>query len=155
MFSAATASGEIDDFAGFICVQLDTASENSIGFDSAVNFSAAQFPSQEHRSVLQLGANGQVRFFRGWQIELGFDKGMPHGNRAARGKDDFLPETHVLVGGHGIPIDEGDSQFTGFWRGDRQRDNIFARLRERRPLHQIRSGETRRRLDRNRRLFFR
>ena len=64
-------------------------------------------------------------FVRGREVESCFDGGVAHGNRAARGEDDFLPEAHVLVGRRRIPIDPGDAEFVGVGRGDFYGDDIF------------------------------
>lgn len=77
------------------------------------------------RRVLKFGAHSQVRFVRCRKIEFRFDCSVAHRNRAARGKHDFLPETHVLIWRRRIPIHPGDSQLVGVWRGDFHGHHIF------------------------------
>ncbi len=112
--------GSEGDVFGFVGGEFDFLLESYV-FDLAFQFALYRLLG----AVLQLSGDGELRGIIGGQVQFRNDRGIAQRDRAAGGEVDFAPQTHVLVGRRGIPVDEGDGEIVLRGREDLHGENIF------------------------------
>src|ERR1700722_1921101 len=72
-------------------------------------------------TVLQLRRDGEARLIVGWRVQLRNDRGITQRHRPTGCEIHVAPESHVLIGRRGIPVDECDGQIVF-----RRRENLHS-----------------------------
>ena len=76
--------------------------------------------------VNQLGTDGERSLVQGLGVDFGLNKGVVNRDGTVEVKMNAAPDSHILVGWSGIPIDETDSKVSGFGRKHFNGQDIFS-----------------------------